>query len=401
MWNSTPFFSFNIPLCLILSLTVSLIIFCNRLSSYIFFFLTMDDSFASGPKPPSVVLDDENFREFFRNQELWLKTRGWLYVFEQTREEFASIPGNDPLGGKKSILNVEKKERFDRHDASARYSTRHLLNSFDRELFDSISCSRDAWNAIKGEYMRNDSKDVRKLEKEITHWKKESGLSIKRAWVQLNELRSKLVEADPIKSNSYSEASLFGFLLEGLDNRIYKTAKNVLDLQPNLARKQRLDSLQNFFEENEADTDQDLSALAARNTDFNRGRPSRTNRQTLNHYPQRRSPLRHDQSTARSEICYMCGGHNHHVRNCEFRHAARQFAEKLRLDKESREEFEPQHKTSLRPQYKRGSASKAVKFMDKSKAFWSETEASSEWSDGDKSDILTDDDEVSALITDE
>ncbi|RKF53252.1 hypothetical protein GcM3_220027, partial [Golovinomyces cichoracearum] len=115
----------------------------------------------------------------------------------------------------------------------------------------------------------------------------------------------------------------------------------------------------------------------------------------------RRSPLRHDQSTVRSEICYMCGGQNHHVRNCEFRHAARQFAEKLRLDKESREEFEPQHKKSIRPQYKRGSTSKAVKFMDKSKAFWSETEATSEWSDEDKSEILTDDDEVSALITDE
>ncbi|RKF53250.1 hypothetical protein GcM3_220021, partial [Golovinomyces cichoracearum] len=192
----------------------------------------MDDSFTSGPKPPSLVLD-ENFREFFRNQELWLKTRGWLYVFEQTREEFASIPGND----------------------------------------------------------------VRKLEKEITHWKKESGLSIKRAWVQLNELRSKLVEADPIKSNSYSEASLFGFLLEGLDNKIYKTAKNVLDLQPNLTRKQRLDSLQKNFEEKEADADQDLSALAARNTDYNRGRSSRNDRQTLNNYPQRRSPLHHDQST--------------------------------------------------------------------------------------------------------
>ncbi|RKF61088.1 hypothetical protein OnM2_045101, partial [Erysiphe neolycopersici] len=61
-------------------------------------------------------------------------------------------------------------------------------------------------------------------------------------------LRSKLVEADVQKS---SAASLFGFLLEGLDPETYKTAKNILDLNPNLTREQGLDSLQNFFEENE------------------------------------------------------------------------------------------------------------------------------------------------------
>ncbi|RKF82270.1 hypothetical protein GcM3_026041 [Golovinomyces cichoracearum] len=48
-----------------------------------------NDNFSTGagPKPPNIYLDDDNFREFFRNQELWLEARGWLYVFQQTIKE--------------------------------------------------------------------------------------------------------------------------------------------------------------------------------------------------------------------------------------------------------------------------------------------------------------------------
>ncbi|KAI0998708.1 hypothetical protein K3495_g9485 [Podosphaera aphanis] len=227
-----------------------------------------NDNFATGagPKPPSIYLDDDNFREFFRNQELWLKARGWLYVFQQTIKEYNLDPDSKILS-----LVEEKKEKFEQHDASARYYTRQLLHTFDRELFDSISCSRDAWAAIKAEYQKSNANDVRRLEKQITHWTKPKGLSIKRAWVQLRELRTKSVEIDSTKSAAYTETSLFGYLLEGLDPLVYKTAKNVLDMQPHLTRKEVLDSLHNFFEENEDHAERDLSALAARYTEHNKG----------------------------------------------------------------------------------------------------------------------------------
>ncbi|RKF73796.1 hypothetical protein GcC1_088021 [Golovinomyces cichoracearum] len=178
-----------------------------------------NDNFSTGagPKSSNIYLDDDNFREFFRNQELWLKAQKWL------------------------------------------------------ELFDSISCTRDAWAAIKAEYQNINAKDVRRLEKQITHWTKPKGLSIKRAWVQLRELRTNLVEIDTTKSAAYTETSLFGYLLEGLDPLVYKTAKNVLDMQPHLTRKEMLDSLQNFFEENEDHAERDFSALAARYTEHNKG----------------------------------------------------------------------------------------------------------------------------------
>ncbi|RKF59443.1 hypothetical protein GcC1_175042 [Golovinomyces cichoracearum] len=156
----------------------------------------MDDSFGNEPKKPCIVLDSDNFRVFFKTQELWLKTRGWLYVFEQTRQEFTA-------------------------------ATNPTNNS-----------SANGFNPEKG-----------------------SGISIKRAWVQLDNLRSKLVEADPLKTNSYTETSFLGYLLEGLDDNVYKTAKSFLDLQPSLIGKQRLDLLQNFFEENEATKQQELSGL--------------------------------------------------------------------------------------------------------------------------------------------
>ncbi|KAI1002583.1 hypothetical protein K3495_g5619 [Podosphaera aphanis] len=194
------------------------------------------------------------------------KARGWLHVFKQSIREYALKPNSQPPS-----LDQEKKEKFEQHDASARYYTRQLLHTFDRELFDSISCSRDAWDAIKAEYQKSNAKDVRRLEKQITHWTKPKGLSIKRAWVQLRELRTNLVEIDSTKSAAYTETSLFGYLLEGLDPLISKTAKNVLDMQPHLTRKEMLDSLQNFFEENEDSTERDLSALAARYTEYNKG----------------------------------------------------------------------------------------------------------------------------------
>ncbi|RKF57445.1 hypothetical protein GcM3_188040 [Golovinomyces cichoracearum] len=53
-----------------------------------------------------------------------------------------------------------------------------------------------------------------------------------------------------------------------------------------------------------------------------------------------------------------------------------------------------------RPQNKRGSPSKTVKFADESKAFWSETEDNFESSDENELEIVTDD-EVSVYVTDE
>ncbi|KAI1001293.1 hypothetical protein K3495_g6905 [Podosphaera aphanis] len=136
----------------------------------------MDDLFCEGgPKPSTTILDDDNFREFFKNHELWLKARGWLYVFEQSVKEYTCAAKDS---GSSSEI---RKEKFEHHEASARYYTRQLLDTFDRELFDSISCGRDAWVAVKAEYQKSTAKDVRKLEKQITHWKKEKRLSIKRA----------------------------------------------------------------------------------------------------------------------------------------------------------------------------------------------------------------------------
>ncbi|RKF82266.1 hypothetical protein GcM3_026044, partial [Golovinomyces cichoracearum] len=180
------------------------------------------------------------------------------------------------------------------------------------ELFDSISCTRDAWAAIKAEYQKSNAKDVRRLEKQITHWTKPKGLSIKRAWVQLRELRTNLVEIDSIKSAADTETGLFGYLLEGLDPVVYKTAKEMLD------------SLQNFFEENEDHAERDLSALAARYTEHNKGSvrfsKSRQNRDSS------WSPTRHSNLNANGqETCYICNGLGHHARHCEFRHETRRY----------------------------------------------------------------------------
>ncbi|RKF57446.1 hypothetical protein GcM3_188026, partial [Golovinomyces cichoracearum] len=356
------------------------------------------NSFGNRPKQPCIVLDSDNFREFFKTQKLWLKTRGWLYVFEQKKHEFAAAT-NPTNNSSANGFDPEKLRIFDHHDASARYSTRQLLSNFDRELFDSIECTKDAWNAVKKEYLKTDPKDVRKLEKEITTCKKGSGISIKRAWVQLDNLRSKVVEADPLKTTSYTETSLLGYLLEGLDDNVYKTAKCVLDLQPSLSGKQRLDSLQNFFEENEATKQQEMSAFVTRNADYKRVSSSPTAHQPWSQYTPSSSPSR-SQTTDIIEICYMCGGRNHYVRHCEFRHEAQQFVQRLRLDKEKREKSKDHRMGPYRPQNKRGSPSKTVKFADESKAFWSETEDNLESSDENELEIVTDD-EVSAYVTDE
>lgn len=55
------------------------------------------------------------------------------------------------------------------------------------------------------------------------------------------------MEADEDKASAYTKASLFCFLLEGLDPEIYKTAKVILDLEPYISRKESFDKLQKFF----------------------------------------------------------------------------------------------------------------------------------------------------------
>lgn len=156
--------------------------------------------------------------------------------------------------------------------------------------------------------------------------------------------------------------------------------------------------LQNFFEENEATKQQELSAFATRNADYKRVSSSRTTHRPWSQHTPSRSPTR-SQTTDTIEICYMCGGRNHYVLHCKFRHQARQFAQRLRLEKEKRENSKDHRMGPYRPQNKRGSPSKTVKFADESKAFWSETEDNLESSDENELEIVTDD-EVSAYVTD-
>ncbi|KAI0997032.1 hypothetical protein K3495_g11155 [Podosphaera aphanis] len=164
-----------------------------------------------------------------------------------------------------------------------------------------------------------------------------------------------------------------------------------------------LDSLQNFFEENEDHAERDLSALAVRYTEHNKGSvrfsKSRQNRDSS------WSPTRHSNLDANGqETCYICNGLGHHSRHCEFRHETRRYDESLRLERESKNrQASSSKRPSIRSNPRKIQNFKSVKFSDKPNAFWSETEAGteSEWTEGNRSDFLTDDDEVSALITEE
>ncbi|KAI1002401.1 hypothetical protein K3495_g5803 [Podosphaera aphanis] len=68
-----------------------------------------------------------------------------------------------------------------------------------------------------------------------------------RAWVQQKELHPNLVKIGSPKTPAYTETSLLGHLKEELYNDIYNKSNNVLDMQPNLTRKEMLD----FYDENE------------------------------------------------------------------------------------------------------------------------------------------------------
>ncbi|RKF53390.1 hypothetical protein OnM2_105027 [Erysiphe neolycopersici] len=250
--------------------------------------------------------------------------------------------------------------------------------------------------------------DAKRIEKQITYWSKEKGLSIRRAWMQLKDLRTKLVEPDENKASTYTEASLFGFLLEGLGPEAYKTAKVILDLHPNLSRKERLNTLQTFFEENETSESRDLSGLAVRIQSQNRNLSRHRNQyhpQKLSNSPNRQRFL----NTDGEETCYICNGQNHHERNCKYRHKARKYDEQLLLEDEARAQSERvNYKSSSHPRSKRDHSKKSVKFTKQTKAIWSDTEPDSGRNDDKYSDLPTesddeddDDDEVAALITDE
>lgn len=60
-------------------------------------------------------------------------------------------------------------EIFEKHDVSVGYFTCQSLNSCDGEFFDSFSCSKTVWAAVESEFKIVNSKDVRRIEKQITH----------------------------------------------------------------------------------------------------------------------------------------------------------------------------------------------------------------------------------------
>ncbi|KAI1008057.1 hypothetical protein K3495_g165 [Podosphaera aphanis] len=158
---------------------------------------------------------------------------------------------------------------------------------------------------------------------------------------------------------------------------------------------------QNFYEENEKSNERNLSALAARYTAFNRG-SSRLSSQRSTRDPSWSSTRSPFYNTEGKETCYICNGPGNHARHYEFRHETRRYGESLRLEKEAQNRS-TSRKTPVNSNSHRPVKRKLVKFADKSKAFWSETEAETdeELTEGDQSDFMTDDDEVAALVTEE
>ena len=183
----------------------------------------MDDetSITSTFKQPIPTLTRRNWRTFFEDLELWLTSRGVFYTCQYTEKEYctikgfgnlvgafekASTPGDSSKEQEKENVNYEKVDKFRKDSAGALFILNKCIDSFDRDFIKEHTTNKAKWTTLITKYKKAKPADIRGYEMALTHWKKDTDMSIDHSWTKLKELRRHLTEADP--NTNIDEAKL-------------------------------------------------------------------------------------------------------------------------------------------------------------------------------------------------
>ncbi|KAI6248871.1 hypothetical protein HI914_02523 [Erysiphe necator] len=116
------------------------------------------------------------------------------------------------------VLSHERSIKWDKDASTVIFWLRQCC-SHDHDIIEEQGTPKKAWDALNMKYSKVKAGDLRKLEREITSFNRESqaqGKSPEDCFALLKVLRRRFLLLKPEKKDSLNNENLFGYLIDGL-----------------------------------------------------------------------------------------------------------------------------------------------------------------------------------------
>ena len=84
-------------------------------------------------------------------------------------------------------MNFEKVDKFRKDSAGALFILNKCINNFDRDFIKEHITNKGKWTALLSKYKKAKLADIQGYEIALTHWKKDTEMSINQSWTKLKE----------------------------------------------------------------------------------------------------------------------------------------------------------------------------------------------------------------------
>ncbi|KHJ32231.1 hypothetical protein EV44_g3101 [Erysiphe necator] len=272
------------------------------------------------------ILSGDNHDSWFRRYKVKLTGKGVFYVVEQTVSEACRIASVDSLtkgvenldlkqeqnsstSRTEGIMNLEKREKYLRDEATAIDYLFKSLSLDDQALYDEHDTAYDLWLYLKKKYQQTDPTTANEYMTLIQTFTI-GDMSIINAWDKLKDFRRKLCAADPEAKDTYRDRALLLILIRALPKDFTSTI-DTLDAQPDLSVEEKLKRLQTKESRLVNESKQDQAFVGFTRNSESKPYMNRTRLQASEG----------DESGYTPE-CYICD-RRHFVKACPFMEVAR------------------------------------------------------------------------------
>lgn len=298
------------------------------------------------------ALTRENHESWFRRYQIKLTGKDVYYVCEQTyvdyckvatvgelTDSFEELDISDARDKSNTVrLNIEKKAKYLKDEATALDLMFRSLNEDDQALFDEYNRTYDFWAYLRKKYSKTDATTANMYMTKIQTFAFGEDSTIIGSWDKLKDYRRKLGTADANAKTAYNDAALLLVLIRSLP-KSFETTIDTLNAQSSLTVDDKLKYLEEKESRIKADAEQAHAARARRYV-----------------IPHRRDSTPERPVSPRSN-CYLCDG-KHWLRNCPEMERARKLIKHDKRDRQQKRTKNAQPKAS----------NKLVKFTPKNVA---------------------------------
>jgi hypothetical protein len=291
-----------------------------------------------GWKIPALTRD--NHESWFRRYKIKLTGKDIYYVCEKTYIEYCKVATvgeitdlleeldiSDAQNNNKTIrLNIERKAKYLKDEATALDLMFRSLSEDDQALFDEYSRTYDFWAYLHKKYSKTDATTANMYMTNIQTFTFGEDSTIVGSWDKLKDYRRKLGAADVNAKTAYNDAALLLVLIRSLP-KSFETTIDTLNAQSSLTVDDKLKHLEEKESRMKVDTEQAHAA---------RARPYVI--------PHRRDSTSERSVSPRSN-CYLCDG-KHWMRNCPEIERARKLIKRDNKERQRKRTQKAQPKTS-------------------------------------------------------